>query len=282
MRYIKNQIILFFLALLFLESADPEKGITDLEKYRLKGSVKSVMENLYTLAEGGDNSAKDKLLYQKLTLFNEEGYESGYTIFKDGNPYLIAEYTFDPAGYQSEKHEYHADGTLNVLVKYTYDHKGYRTRADYTWAEDREIGEFARNTEYYFELLNSDIYTEAIFINEYRGYCTEEHYLRPDSTLSFKFVSKYDIHGNKLETGYFHGSGRLSWMTKNKYDRYKNMIESRVYKSNRIAVISMYEYQFDAAGNWTYCKENRDVHVNILTEGLEKADMVHERLIEYY
>jgi hypothetical protein len=126
------------------------------------------------------------------------------------------------------------------------------------------------------------VYTKAIFKNEYRGFCTEEYYLRPDSTLSFKFISKYDFHGNKLETGYFHGSGRLSWMTKNKYDRYDNMIESRVYKSNRIAVITNYTYQFDAIGNWTYRKDQREVHVNILTEGLERADMVDERQIEYY
>ena len=279
---IRNIFVALFLALLFIDSSDPEKGITDLEKYRLKGSVKSVMETLYTLAEGGDSTAKDKILFQKLTLFNEDGYESGYTLYMNGQPYLVADYVFDPAGYQAEKNEYHSDGSLNVHVVYKYDEKGYRIRADYFWGEEREIGDFARNTEYYYEILNSDVYTKAIFKNEYRGFCTEEYYLRPDSTLSFKFISKYDFHGNKLETGYFHGSGRLSWMTKNKYDRYDNMIESRVYKSNRIAVITNYTYQFDAIGNWTYRKDQREVHVNILTEGLERADMVDERLIEYY
>jgi hypothetical protein len=110
----------------------------------------------------------------------------------------------------------------------------------------------------------------------------EEHYLKADSTLSFKFVAKYDAHGNKLESGYFHGNGRLSWMTKYQYDRYNNLIESRVYKSNRIAVLSEFSYQFDSSGNWVVRKEKRQVHINILTEGLERANTVTERTIEYY
>ena len=88
--------------------------------------------------------------------------------------------------------------------------------------------------------------------------------------------------GNRLESAYFHGNGRLSWLTKCKYDRYNNLIESRVYKSNRIAVLSRYNYRFDATGNWVVRNENRKVYVNILTAGLERANTVTERIIEYY
>ena len=121
-----------------------------------------------------------------------------------------------------------------------------------------------------------------IYKSEYRGYCIEENYLKADSSLSFKFVAKYDFRGNKLESGYYHGNDRLSWMSKYKYDRYDNLIESRVYKSNRIAVLSEYKYKFDAVGNWVIRNEEREVHVNILTAGLERANTVTERKIEYY
>ena len=152
----------------------------------------------------------------------------------------------------------------------------------YNWAENRIIGEICENTDYYYEIIQNDIFTKVLYKNEYRGYCIEENYLKADSSLSFKFVDKYDFRGNKLESGYFHGNGRLSWMTKYKYDRYDNLIESRVFKSNRIAVLSEYKYQFDVAGNWMIRKENREVHVNILTAGLEQSDTVTERIIEYY
>jgi len=267
---------------LFLGSTDPDPILTDREKYRLKGNVKSLLEIRYTTGDGDDSASAGKILYQKYTAFDPEGYETESIMYRDGKPFLNSKYIFGQDNRQVEMNEYHADGSLNVNVRYTYDQKGFRTRADYTWAENRAVGEFYGNTEYYFEILTNDIYDKVIFKNEYRGYCTEEYFLKPDSTLSFKFISKYDFRGNKLETGYYHGNGRLSWMTKNKYDRYDNLIESRVFKSNRIAVQTLYQYQFDSVGNWIVRKEDREVHVNILTAGLERGDMITERTIEYY
>lgn len=283
MRSMKLLLIPVILAVpLLLCSTDPDYGITDLVKYRLKGSVKSLMETKYTVGEGADSTVVGKEIYQKLFLFNEDGYESAYTLYQNGNPYLIASYTFNPEGPQAELKEYRSDGSLNMTAVYQYDKKGFRVHANYYWGDEREIGDFSENTDYYNEILNNDIYTKAVFKNEYRGFCLEENYLRPDSSLSFKFVNRYDFQGNKLESGYFHGSGRLSWMTKMKYDRYNNMIESSIYKSNHIAVYSKYTYVFDDIGNWTYRKESRKVHENILTAGLEKSDIITERVIEYY
>jgi len=267
---------------LFMGSTDPDSTLTDLEKYYLKGNVKSLMEIRYSKGEGADSNARGKVIYQKYTTFDENGFEMKTVLYKDGGPFLTSTYVFGGDEQQVEMNQYHRDGTLNVNVKFTYDAKGFRTRADYHWAESRQNGDFYGNTDYYYEILNNDIYDKVVYKNEYRGYCLEEHYLRPDSTLSFKFVSKYDFRGNKLESAYLHGSGRLSWMTKNKYDRYDNMIESRVYKSNRIAVLTQYTYEFDAVGNWLVRKENREVYVNILTAGLEQGDMVTERTIDYY
>ena len=85
-----------------------------------------------------------------------------------------------------------------------------------------------------------------------------------------------------MELSYFKGNGHLSWISKYKYDRYDNLVESRLFKSNRIAVFSTYKYQYDAVGNWVVQREEREVYVNILTAGLERADMVTERTIEYY
>jgi hypothetical protein len=282
--YGKLSCMLFAIAAcgLFIGFIFPADKFNDLEKYRLKGSVKSVMEIKYALGEKSDSASKGKIMYQKYTLFDINGYEYESTLFENGVEYLTSKYLFGADGKQVEMNEYHPDGTLNVNVTYKYDDKGFRSKAIYNWAENRYIGEFASYTDYYYEVIQNDIFTKVVYKNEYRGYCIEEDYLKADSSLSFKFVAKYDFRGNKLESAYIHANGRLSWMTKYKYDHNDNLIESRVYKSNRIAVISGYKYQFDASGNWVVRNEVRQVNVNILTAGLERANTVTERIIGYY
>jgi hypothetical protein len=260
----------------------PVYELKDLDKYHLKGKVKSVMEIKYALAEDGGQAGKDKILFHKYTSFDNFGYETETIIYVNSEVFLKSEYLFGADGKQREMNETNADGTPNMNVTYKYDEKGFRTEANYNWADNRKIGEIAEHTDYYFEIIQNDIFTKVLYKNEYRGYCTEENYLRADSSLSFKIVAKYDFRGNKLESGYYHGNGRLSWMTKYKYDRYDNLIESRVYKSNRIAVFSSYKYQFDGMGNWVVRNEKREVHVNILTAGLERANTITERTIAYY
>jgi hypothetical protein len=281
--FIKKSILLLFLAglLIGFTMIKPE-GITDLEKYRLKGKVKLVMETRYSLTGADEGGLKDKILHQKYTSFNEYGYETGNTLFKDGVEYLKSVYFFGADDQPVKMREYHPDGILNLEVTYKYDDKRFRTEASYNWAENRTIGEFCEQTDYYYEIIQNDLFSKVIYKNEYRGFCVEESYLKADSSLSFKFVCRYDFRGNKLESGYYHGNGRLSWMTKYTYDRYDNLIESRVFKSNRIAVISTYKYQFDTFGNWVVQNESRDVTYNILTAGIDSANTVTERSFEYY
>jgi len=262
--------------------AIPANEFTDLVKYRLKGKVKSVMEIKYTLDGKGKKATRDRIVYQKFTEFSEEGYESEVTLFRGGSAYLTSRFIPGMNGKPEQMHEYNPDGSVNLTITFLYDEKGYKSAGLYNWSESHNIGEICENSDYYYEIIQNDIFTKVVFTNEYRGFCIEENYLKADSTLSFQITAKYDFRGNKLESAYYHGNGRLSWITKYKYDRYDNMIESRIFKSNYIAVLSLYEYQFDPTGNWTTKKEERDVHINILTEGLEQSDMITERIIEYY
>ena len=260
----------------------PAGEFNDLVKYRLKGKVKIVKETRYVLSGNDKDAGKERLVYQKDIYFDENGYETENILYEGGKAYLASKYLFGPSGKQSELNEYKSDGTLNLNVVYGYDEKGYRTEALYHWADNYDIGEICENTDYYHEIIQNDIFSKVIFQNEYRGFCVREDYLKFNGDLSFRLTSRYDFRGNKTESAYFHGNERLSWITKNKYDRYDNLVESRVYKSNRIAVFSTYEYQFDDNGNWISRRGKRQVHVNILTAGLEKADMLTERTIEYY
>ncbi len=276
--------ILFFIIIcgIFVSLNVPPGKFSDLEKYRLKGKIKSLREIKYSLSEAGNTSGKNEIMFQKYSMFDANGYETESTLYKKGDELLTSRYIFGNNDKPAEMNEYHSDGTLNLNVKYKYDDKGYKSEAIYNWADNRVIGEICEKTDYYFDIVQNDIFNKVIYKNDYRGYCEEEYYLKPDSSLSFKIAAKYDFRGNKLESAYYHGNGRLSWMTKYTYDRYDNMVESRVFKSNYIAVLSTFKYQFDSYGNWITRNEKRDVHRNILTEGLDTANTVTERTFEYY
>jgi hypothetical protein len=260
----------------------PADELNDLEKFRLKGKVRSVMETKYAVLDKSDKSAGNTIIYQKLLLFDPYGYLQEITIFKDGAEYLVSKFLSGPDGKQYEMNEFRQDGTLNLNVTYSYDEKGLRSEATYNWSEERLLGEVCEMYDYYFEILQNGMFNRVRYQYEFRGYCVEESYFKPDSSLSFLITSKYDFRGNRLESFYFRGNETTSWVTKYKYDRYDNLIESRVFKSNRIAVQSEYKYQFDVAGNWIFKKEDREVFINILTAGLNQSDMVTERIIEYY
>lgn len=275
-------MIVFILCLLLPAFIIPKEGLTDLEKHRLKGSVKSVMEIKYTLTDKTANAPKDKLVYQKLTKYDKYGYVVENILYRDGDEFLKSVYTFGSDGKPSVRDETASDGKHNLTVTYSYDKDGNLTEALYLWEKDYVIGEFSEYTEYYNEIIQNDIFSKVVYMLDYRGYVTEEKFLKEDASTSFSLSSKYDPNGNRLELSYFKGDGHLSWASKFKYDRYDNLIESRLFKSNRIAVLSNYKHQYDAAGNWVVQREEREVYVNILTAGLERADMVTERTIEYY
>jgi len=260
----------------------PTLEINDLERLYLKGKVRSVMEIKYAINNKSGKSGNNEIIYKKLTLFDENGYENEIRLYHDKAEYLISRFVPGLDGKPAEKNETLPDGTLNLNVNYHYNEKGFLSEAFYNWSENRITGEMCEQYDYYDDILQNEIFNRVEFQSDYRGYCTEEKFITSGGGISFIIASKYDFRGNRLESAYLKGNGMLSWMTKYKYDRYDNLIESRVFKSNRAVVESEYKYQFDDTGNWVTRKEKREVYVNILTAGINTADMLTERTIEYY
>lgn len=280
---VKYEILLpaVLFALLFAGFSIPSPILTDLDRGKLNGNIKSLMETRYLVTGKGKNIEKDKVFFQKLTLFDQFGYITETILFQDGAEYLMSKYTFDLEGNPSEMNQYLKDNILNLNVVYKYNKDTLRSEAVFTWSENMVFGDICEVYDYYFDILLNHPFNLVTYQYEYRGFCTEEKFLKPDGGLSFKFSYKYDFRGNKLESAYFKG-GNLSWITKYTYDRYGNLTESRVFKDNRIAVQSYYKHQFDDKKNWISRLEEREVFVNILTAGLEQSDILTERIIEYY
>ena len=275
-------LILLLFSFMQVSHHPPAATFNDLNRLGLEGKVKSIMEFTYTVPGKTEDAELRKVVSQKLILFDETGFIKETRLYSNSAEFLISEFMRENEGKLLQMNEYLADGSLNLSINYSYDDKGFRSEAIYNWSENRVIGEICERFDYYDDILQNELFTRIKYKNEYRGYCTEEIFYTEDGRISFKITTKYDFRGNRLESAYLDGNGRLSWITKYKYDRYDHLTESNVYKSNRIAVESAYKYKFDDTGNWVSRAEDRTVYVNILTAGIEKSDMLTERVIDYY
>ena len=256
--------------------------INELEKLKLRGKVKSLMEIKYSVVEEVDSLVNDTIISQKYTVFNESGHKTEAIIYRNGSEIASSKCLFGAFGKQVELNEYDQYGTLYLTIAYKYDDKGYRIEANYDWSGQRRYDENMQERDIGFEVLDENPFIKVTYKNDYRGFCTEEKYLKADGSLSFKYTHKYDFKGNKLEKNYFNSSGKLIWRTTYRYDRNNNMKESKLYRDNRIAVKSTFKYQCDASGNWVSRLEEREVHRNILTAHLDSGSILIERKIEYY
>lgn len=278
-----NKTALFLiLPLMFIGFTEPEKKANDLERHRLKGKVKSVMETSMIISQTGDATAAGQVTYKKLALYNPDGFMTHATFYLAGGDFSFIEYHFDTAGNQTGFQEYTNDGTLWSDVTYKLDEHGLHTEAVYDWLEKKGYDELREKTDQLYEVLDRNPWDRVIYTYDYRGFPLEEKYLRESDDLLFKFSYRYDIRENKVFMTYYNYKGRTTWETKYKYDRKDELTGSNVFKSNRIAAESVYSYQYDAQGNWIKRTEQRKIHVNILTASLKGGTFEVQRIIEYY
>lgn len=275
-------IISLMTSLALITGQSPAQALNDLDKLGIAGAVKSITETKYLLNGPAGDSATNRIISRKRVSYNENGFENEVITYESGSVSSTAVCHFDTEGKPDFVKVFDPDGTIKYTVSYKYNDKGFRTEAEFHWKDQQFYDEYKEKTENYFELFERNVYSRIIYTNDYRGFFTEEKYLRDDSSISYHYTHRYDIHGNKLVMSYFNSSGRTSWLTKYKYNRANIMTESRVYKSNRIAVTSKYSYQFDERGNWTSRLEKREVVDNVLTQFFQRGDFLTERVIEYY
>lgn len=264
----------------------PQANRTDLEVKGLKGSVKSVMETKYAVQENDSDVdsvvVKDTIIYQKLTFYNDHGYETETRYLIGGSEVSKTKYLFGPKGMQIRQEKYNQDGKLFLRILYKYDSKGYRVQGSYEWLTLDYYKEMNERKEFGIEDIDENLITRVIYSNNHRGLCEEERYIKADGCISYRNTFRYDYLDNKVEKTYYKESGRVSWRSKYKYDRYGNLAQLRLFKDNRIAIESNYSYDFDEQGNWVTRYEDRMLVENIMTSHLNGGNTLTERKIEYY
>ena len=255
----------------------PPMNVTDLEKRKLKGKVRSVMVIDHFIKKNDQTGETDTIVTQELTLFDQHGNIYEVVKYKNGIASTISKYLFDSVGRQLLLREYERDGTLKMTVTYKFNNKGHRISAEYSWPDyDPDDDDFG------FEVDDKHPYTTIIYNNDYRGYCVEEKRLEEDGSLYCRFVYDYDFKGNRSEMNYYNSDNDHTWRKVYKYNFNNLLKQSRTYKDNRIVLRADYTYDFDEQGNWIKRTERRHLYHNIYSSFFEKGDVVTNRRIEYY
>jgi hypothetical protein len=265
------------LAASFSDTDEKRLLASDLEKMKLKGEVSSLMITRYLVPRDDHSDMKDTLLSQEQIFFDKEGQVYERVAYENGVASVVSKYLFDSAGRQLLQRDYDLEGNLLMSVKYMLNEKGFRVKAIFDWPDYYE-----GDDDFGFEVSEEHPYSFIVYRNDYRGYCTEERYLRPDNSLYCRYENMYDFRGNKSEMNYFNSNNKHTWRKTYKYNVDNYVQLSRMYKDNRVVVMSDFSYEYDEEGNWTTRKEYRKLYYNIYTSLIDKGDVLTKRKISYY
>jgi len=250
------KLTLLLMSSFLLAHAQREK--TDLEKDKLKGSVKSVVSTGYKVDNSTGKVRKGRTIHSSTSKYNDKGYVTLF-ISTSGKDTVEGEYVdyspkkttyiYDNKNNLIGSNDYDPDGNLNDSSSYTVDNKGNRIDW-YTYKADGTV-EQNFTTEY-------DAQGNLIESNEYyKGKLKERH------------TYKYDAKGHQSEDDCFGGDSRMKWKETFNYDLKGNLVEVTDFKRNG-SFDARFEYGYDIKGNQIeekeYASESSLKHKRILTK----------------
>jgi hypothetical protein len=269
----------------FIGSSLPGYQRTDIDIRGLKGSIRSIMETKYAVVEDESSDSaivKDTVIYQRQVLYNEFGFETAMHHYMNGVEVASQAYEFGAGGRKIALNKYDGNGTHFLRITYTYDEKGYCIGGVYDWLQKGIYNAISDKEELGIEDIDENLVMKVVYENNFRGLRMEERFLNMSGDITYRNTFRYDYLDKKVEMTYYRASGRVSWRTKYKYDRYGDLDQMRLFKDNRTAIESNFDYEYDSTGNWTSRYEHRRLVKNIMTAHLKGGNTITERTIEYY
>ena len=237
---------------------------SDVEKYDLKGMVKSVLQSSFE-AVGKLEDVKlgvqlNSFPHSKTsTFFNEGGKITEEIRYIDGS--LLSKYifTYDETGKLIKDESFHDDNTERSRTNYKYDEQGklieeihyarilkeyyrlsFKHKKNFLYDENGNlIEETFSNGNSYFDKKITYRYDAS-------GNRTDQLDLGGDNILRDRSMFKYDRNGNKIEFAYLDVGGTLTTFIY-KYDENGNLIEEGIKGSSNK---KSYAYDYDSQGNW--------------------------------
>ncbi len=276
----KKQVCTYIFTLFLLSNSLVFGQQTDFTKDKLLGIINNIKEKSYSSPNGTNNEQKH-LISEIETTYNTDGYKVMYSVFKKGKLFAYTKYNYDTNNTLISTKEYNYDNSLYLDVQYTNNEDGKEIIASYDRIMQKTYDKQRLSVDVEYAKYYKNLFTTILYFNDFKGYIIEEKYITKDGNISQKFTYKYDYKHNKVEIKFYNSSGNVSWRKKLKYDSKGNMTESKLFKSNRIAMISKFEYEFDQIKNWTKRTEQRKLYDNFFSDELNNNTVVTTREIQY-
>ncbi len=254
----------------------------DLARKDLYGNVKSMEQWIYIMQSHDTSVEFDSLLSHSLTHFNDKGFIEELARYDKNELLSIEKFTYDSAYNLLESNEYNTDGSLFLHITYKLDRYGFVNEMIFDRSLQKHYDHSRNLIDMEFERYYRELYSRIAYVNDHMGNIIEEEYFRPDGSSSHKLMHDYDYRGNLTETKFYNNNGRNSWKRIYKYKRNSVPFQSKLFISNRLAMISDFAYEFDREGNWMRKTEIRTLEDNILTQDLEDGSILIIRKFTYY
>lgn len=275
---------------------EPSEGIlNDINRYNLKGKVKSITEINYTLTGK----------YLTRILFNEEGFITEQSSYNpDGS--LIRKWvnSYDNDNLKLSRHCYVGKDSLSYILRYYYNRQGkliwtklydpneylvsqYSTEYDDSLNVIREtfLGEDASYQHLVVHTYNDqNKVKEEIYIDSVRNRTWKQIYQYNDRSQVKEIILKSPddslikttrytyLTNNKVDKAYhYNAKMELESVTDYAYDKMENIIEILEHShDNATHQDKTYQYSYDKQGNWTFLSESVNHQPgNVITRKIE-------------
>lgn len=278
----KKSIILLLLIGLLQSFSFIHFQKNDLEKSCLSGEIKSIRETSYSMSNNSESKGEENIISDNLTIYNPDGNKLKTSNYKNGALFSYIVYNYDQQGFITGSNEYNADGSMYLTISYSGDENGNITKAKYDRILQKTYDADRSSIDVEYDKYYQNLFTNISFENDFKGNILVEKYFSENGRQTFKILNKYDYKYNKVEVKYYNTSGNVSWRKKLKYDVEGNTNEVKLFESNRLALVSKFEYEFDQYDNWTNRIESRKLYDNFFADDLNDNTIISIRKIEYF
>jgi len=278
----KTSIITILISSLILSYSFVLCQQTSLQNNNLSGNIKSVRETEYSIPKQGVNIGQKTIISDRKTTYNPDGYKQKSSIYKNGELFTYTNYNYNSKNIRISSQEFNANGSPYLTITYSSNSDSTEIEALYNRDVQKSYDDQRSSIDVEFDSYYKKLFTRVLSKSDYKGYILEEKYFTQDTIQSYKFMFKYDYKYNRVEVKYYNSSGKVSWRKKIKYDSEGNISEIKLFESNRMAMLSKFEYKFDENRNWTRREETKKLYDNFFSDNLNDNTVITTRDLVYY
>lgn len=278
----QKEIFITLVLVLFLGVNNVSCQINDLIRDDLKGKVLSMRETIYQLPDDQNNFGNGNTTSDIVYYYDQSGNRSKTVQYKNGKVFSYTNYVYDNDTVLTEINEYNPDGSLYLAISVECDNNKSITQAKYNRDFQKSYDDNRKSIDVEYDVYYQNLFTKVVYQNDFKGYVTSAIHLTEDSSLAYSYYYRYDYKYNLTEIKYYNNSGKLSWRETRKYNNDSTLKKTNYYESNRIALSSVYEHEFDNINNWVKRVETRTLHDNFFSDGLTDDQFITVRKITYY